>query len=149
MVSDLLVQNFLRNVNWFYNSIYPPQFLEQYSKWWQDKANNQPLPLGFTCLLLRVCSQSAQFLDLFTRKHLESQLGASAQNLTETYHNAAERLSRSFAPGKGDLVQVQQLFLTANWYKAENLFVESWHTLSDAIRLAQEIGTHECFNLRN
>jgi len=38
------------------------------------------------------------------------------------------------------MTQIQQLFLTAQWYKTEALFVESWHALSVAIHEAQEQG---------
>ena len=40
-------------------------------------------------------------------------------------------------------MHVQQLFLTASWYKSESKFVESWHALGAAIREAQEIGLNK------
>lgn len=65
------------------------------------------------------------------------------QSLSESYHYAAKQLSNTIAPGKGELAQVQQLFLTAVWLKSEALFVESWHALSSAIHEAQEQGLHK------
>lgn len=64
------------------------------------------------------------------------------QSLAENYHHAAKQLSNTIAPGKGGLAQIQQLFLTVSWLKAESLFVESWHALSAAIHEAQEQGLH-------
>lgn len=42
-------------------------------------------------------------------------------------------------------MQVQQLFLTAQWFKTEAFFVESWHALGAAIHEAQELGIY-CFS---
>lgn len=61
--------------------------------------------------------------------------------MTERFHAAAQKLSASIARGKGGIVHVQQLFLEAQWYKSEACMVESWHSLSVAIREAQEIST--------
>lgn len=73
-------------------------------------------------------------------QNLEFELGENAQSITERCHRTAERLGRSFTPGSGGLTQVQQLFLTAYWFKSEALFVQFWHTLGSAIREAQELG---------
>jgi hypothetical protein len=137
---DSLVQNFLLNVNYQYYAIYPPVFLNEYTQWWTDRAGGQRLAPEVTCLLLRMCSCSMQYLTRSMRQDIEFELGENAQSLAERYHRAAERLSRSFTPGSGGLAQVQQLFLTASWFKTEALFVESWHALSSAIREAQELG---------
>ncbi|KAE8134502.1 hypothetical protein BDV38DRAFT_273520 [Aspergillus pseudotamarii] len=77
------------------------------------------------------------------RQKLESELGEHIQSLSECYHHAARRLSSTISPGRGGLTQVQQLFLTACWFKTEALFVESWHALSSAIHEAQELGLHK------
>lgn len=94
----------------------------------------------FTCLLLRVCACSALYLDKRLQEKLESELGESVQTLSERYHHAAQRLSSTISPGKGGLSQIQQLFLTAFWYKTEGLFIESWHWLGSSIHQAQELG---------
>jgi hypothetical protein len=75
------------------------------------------------------------------RQKLDLELGETTQNLTERCHLAARRLSNTCSPGKGGLTQIQQLFLTALWFKSEALFIESWHTLAAAIHEAQELGT--------
>ncbi|PIG83511.1 hypothetical protein AARAC_002490 [Aspergillus arachidicola] len=140
--TDILVQHFLNETNYQYYSIYPPTFSHDYSTWWLGKVKGQPLTAEFTCLLLRVCACSALVLFPGERQKLESELGENIQSLSERYHHAARRLSSTIPPGKGGLTQVQQLFLTASWFKTEALFVESWHALSSAIHEAQELGFH-------
>ncbi|KAL2865446.1 uncharacterized protein BJX67DRAFT_358917 [Aspergillus lucknowensis] len=120
----------------------PPAFMHDYSTWWSGKAKRLPLSPEFTCLLLRVLACSAPYLDDDTRQKLEYELGKSIDHLSVLYHSRAKQLSSAIAPGKGGLWQVQQLFLTAQWYKTEARFVESWHALSTAIHEAQEQGMH-------
>jgi hypothetical protein len=68
------------------------------------------------------------------------ELGVTTQSLTERWHRAARLLSNTISPGRGGLTQIQQLFLTALWFKTEALFIESWHILGAAIHEAQELG---------
>ncbi|PTU22657.1 hypothetical protein P175DRAFT_0507472 [Aspergillus ochraceoroseus IBT 24754] len=140
---DILIQHFLNNTNYHYCALYPPAFLSDYSTWWSRKSNGQPITSEFTCLLLRVCACSAPYLDDELREKLESELGESIEHQSRLYHNAAKQISSTIAPGKGGLIQVQQLFLTAQWLKTESLFVESWHALGVAIHEAQEQGMHK------
>lgn len=142
-IQDILVQRFLEDTNYNYYSIYPPTFSHEYAAWWSDRASGRPLTPEFTCLLVRVCACSAQYLDAEIRQKLESELGESVKSLSESYHHAAKQLSNTIAPGKGGLTQVQQLFLMAAWFKSESLFIESWHALSSSIHEAQELGMHK------
>ena len=107
-------------------------------KWWATR--HQTPDAYFTCLLLRVCACSTQHISDALRLKLETELGETTQVLTERYQTAAQMLSDRIQPGAGGLQQVQELYLAATWYKSESLFVESWHALSQAIRVAQEIG---------
>ncbi|RLL92993.1 hypothetical protein CFD26_100764 [Aspergillus turcosus] len=141
--TDILVQHYIRETNSQYYCLYPPVFLRDYSTWWSGKASGQPLTSEFTCLLIRTCACSALFLDDEAKQKLETELGENVESLSERYHLAAKQLSSTIPPGKGGLTQVQQLFLTAAWYKAEAMFVESWHALSSAIHEAQELGLHK------
>lgn len=129
--------------NFSYYALYPPIFSQDYASWWSDRANGTPLTPEFTCLLIRVCACSAQYLDTETQTKFESDLGESVQTLSESYHYAAKQLSNTIPPGKGGLAQIQQLFLTSAWFKSESLFVESWHALSCCIHEAQELGMHK------
>lgn len=136
----MLVQNFLENANYQYYPIFPEQLRGQSSKWWESRAGGQRLSPELTCLLIRVCAVSAQYLEDSLRQRLELELGEKAQSMTERFHAAAQRLSSSIPRGSGGVVQVQQLFLEASWWKSEANMIESWHALSVTIREAQEIG---------
>jgi hypothetical protein len=133
------VHNYLYSHNYRYYPIYPQTFLEQYSGWWADRLSGKQLSPAFTCLLLRVCACSAQSLGPDLQKQIEFELTESAEKLTWRFHRAAEKLSSTFAPGEGGLEQVQQLFLTATWYKGEGLVVDSWHALGGSVKEAQEL----------
>jgi hypothetical protein len=115
--------------------------MQDYADWWSVKAGGLPLSPVFTCLVLRVCACAVPYLDDSLRQRLESELGTGVEQLSMHYHNAAKQLSNTVGPGKGGLMQVQQLFLTAQWFKTEAMFVESWHALGTAIHEAQELGT--------
>ncbi|KAL4989284.1 fungal-specific transcription factor domain-containing protein [Aspergillus falconensis] len=140
--TDILVHHFLNHTNYHYYALYPPSFMQDYGDWWSAKASGLPLTPIFTCLVLRVCACAVPYLNDSLRQRLESELGTSVERLSSHYHNAARQLSNTIGPGKGGLKQVQQLFLTAQWFKTEAMFVESWHALGTAIHEAQELGMH-------
>ncbi|POS69434.1 hypothetical protein DHEL01_v212172 [Diaporthe helianthi] len=140
---DILVQNYLETANLQYYPVFPEQLRGQSAKWWETRAAGQKLSPELTCLLLRVCAISTQYLESCLLQRLESELGEKAQTMTDRFHKAAQKLSASIPQGKGGVVNVQQLFLAAKWYKGEACMVESWHALSVAIRAAQEINMHK------
>lgn len=140
-ILDILVHHYLNHTNYQYYALYPPAFMQDYADWWSVKAGGLPLNPVFTCLVLRVCACAVPYLDDSLRQRLESELGTGVEQLSMHYHNAAKQLSNTIGPGKGGLMQVQQLFLTAQWFKTEAMFVESWHALGTAIHEAQELGT--------
>ncbi|KAL2820761.1 fungal-specific transcription factor domain-containing protein [Aspergillus granulosus] len=140
--TDIVIQHFLDNTNYQYYALYPPAFIHEYSTWCSSKTKGLPLTVEFTCLLLRVCACSVPYLDEGIRQKLELELGDSTDHLSVLYHNTAKQLSNTIGPGKGGITQIQQLFLTAQWFKTEALFVESWHALGVAIHEAQEQGMH-------
>src|SRR5690606_5792383 len=74
---------------------------------------------------------------------LERELGNDAVSLATTLHTTAEKLSKTIPSGKGGLAHVQQLFLTAFWYKSAEKWTEAWHALGTAIHAAYEIGLHQ------
>ncbi|PSS03380.1 hypothetical protein BD289DRAFT_478550 [Coniella lustricola] len=141
--TDVLVQNYLGNANYQYYPLFPEQFRGQIAEWWDARAAGRRLTPELTCLLLRVCAVSAQFLEESLQQRLEIEIGEKAQSMTERFHAAAIKLSASIPRGSGGVIQVQQLFLEASWWKAESSMKNSWHSLSMAIREAQEIGMHK------
>lgn len=142
-ILDILIQKFLEIGNFNYCSLYPPIFSADYAAWWADRTSSKAITPEFTCLVIRVCACSAQYMDAESSRKLESELGDSIQSLSDNFHNAARQLSNTIGPGKGGFAQVQQLFLTAVWFKSEALFVESWHALGSCIHEAQEQGMHK------
>jgi hypothetical protein len=113
-----------------------------YVNWWSHRRETQgESAMRLTCLILRICANSAQFLSPQTSLQLETDLGDSAQDLSRSYHDAAQTISAFLSPASGDLVYAQQLFLAATWHKGEADFVQSWHELGAVVRAVQEIGT--------
>ncbi|KAF2260095.1 hypothetical protein CC78DRAFT_585199 [Lojkania enalia] len=142
-LTDSIVNHFLTVVNFRYNSIYAPTFTEQYVQWWSDRANNKPLSPEFTCLLLRICAYSVQYLTIPLRKSLEFELACNSQQLTERFSTAAEQLSTNFTASNTSVERVQEQFLKGAWLKSESKMVESWHALGCTIREAQELGINK------
>lgn len=138
-MADILVQNFLNNVNFHYYVIYPESFLEQYQLWWTCRSEDKPLSVQWTCLLLMVCACASQYTDVDLQRKLEIDLGDNIQRLTEQYHEAARALGSTLPIGFSHLTNVQQLIHSCYWFKSEARFVECWHVLNLAIREAQEL----------
>jgi hypothetical protein len=141
-ITDALVQQFLGSINFNYNAIYPPTFLDEYTRWWSDRVAKRPLSPEYTCLLLRACSVAVQCLTAELRETIEFELSCEIGELPERFHQAAEALSSTFTPGEKGLTQVQQLFLTTSWFKSEGRFIDAWHAMAACVREAQELGLH-------
>jgi hypothetical protein len=143
--TDGLVKNFFNLVNYHYCILHQPHFMTQYTKWWSTRPELRGSPscsdISFTCLVLRICSNSTQFLTPSDIHRFESELGESISVLGANYNTAAQTLSDYLPSGSGGLSNAQQLFLAATWSKAEGDFVSSWHQLAAAVRHAQEIGS--------
>ncbi|PTB66107.1 N-terminal binuclear Zn cluster-containing/DNA binding domain-containing protein [Trichoderma citrinoviride] len=141
--TDVLIKNFFDNVNYHYGILHQPSFMIAYVNWWSHRRRAQSeSAIGLTCLILRICANSSQFLSQETSLQLEVDLGDSVQNLSRTYHDAAQTISAFLSPRCGDLVNAQQSFLAATWHKGEADFVRSWHELGATVRLVQEMSVH-------
>lgn len=136
---DLLIQNFLLKVNYHYYIMYQDDFLKEYQNWWRDRVACRPLGLQWTCLLAMICACSTQYTEPDLKLMLESDLGESVQELSESYHRAARELYSVIPVGHSHIYNVQQLLHSCYWYKSEARFIEAWHVLSAAIREAQEL----------
>ncbi|KAF1830678.1 hypothetical protein BDW02DRAFT_572790 [Decorospora gaudefroyi] len=139
-IIDAFVNHFLSTVNYRYTAIYGPTLAEQYVQWWADRGAGKRLPPEFTCLLMRICAYSVQFLTPSLRKMIEFELACSSQTLTERFTAAAEQLSQNFSASNTCLLRVQEQLLKCFWLKSESKIVESWHVLGSTIRQAQELG---------
>jgi hypothetical protein len=134
------VNHFLNVVNYRYSAIYGPTLAERYVQWWADRAVGKRLSPELTCLLLRICAYSVQYLTPALRKMIEFELACDSQVLTERFAAAAEELSQSFEAMHTTIERVQEKFLKGTWLKSESKIVESWHALGCTIREAQELG---------
>ncbi|KZM25240.1 DNA binding [Ascochyta rabiei] len=146
-ITDAFVNHFLGVVNYRYSTIYAPTFTDQYVQWWADRGAGKRLSPEFTCLLLRVCAYSVQYLTPSLRKMIEFELACNLQQLTDRFSNAAEHLSRSFEASNTCIERVQEQFLKGAWLKSESKIVESWHALGCTIREAQELGIDRDANI--
>jgi hypothetical protein len=138
VLADVLVLHALENIGYARIILYPNQVLDRYKTWWPMR--RQKKDLNFASIILRLCSLALQFLPTRLREHIEYELGDSVQSLTERYHDAAKRLSDYSASTAGEMGHVQQLFLTAVWFKGEGCYAKAWHCMGAAIREAQELG---------
>jgi hypothetical protein len=137
---DTFINHFLSVVNYRYSAIYAPTFTDQYVQWWSNRAVGKRLSPEFTCLLLRVCAYSVQYLTPAMRKMIEFELACDTQVLTDRFASAAEQLSQSFEASNTTIERVQEQFLKGVWLKSESRIVDSWHALGCTIREAQELG---------
>ncbi|KAK5657078.1 hypothetical protein OQA88_3606 [Cercophora sp. LCS_1] len=139
--ADFLVDNWLNGANHHYCALYPQEFRTQYDGWWNTPANRTP---ELTSLILRVFACSALFIvDDRMKRLIESEMKVDAIAFAQRMHKAAQKLGSSITHGKGGLLHVQQLFLTAFWLKSAEKWTESWYALGEAIRAAYEIGLHQ------
>ncbi|KAF9779690.1 hypothetical protein IL306_001621 [Fusarium sp. DS 682] len=141
--TDILVQNFLNNVNYHYYIVYPPSFLDQYQLWWTARAEDRSLSVQWTCLLLTICACASQYTDAELQRNLEIGLSDAIKRISERFHEAARELGSAVPVGHSHIINVQQLLHSCYWFKAEARFVECWHVLNSAIREAQELSTHQ------
>jgi hypothetical protein len=132
---DAFVNHFLGSVNYRYTAIYGPTLTDQYVHWWADRAAGRRLSPEFTCLLLRICAYSVQYLTPVLRSMIEFELACDSQVLTDRFATAAEQLSQSFEASATTIERVQEKFLKCAWLKSESKVVESWHALGCTIRL--------------
>lgn len=136
------MDNWLNGANYHYYALYPPEFRTQYDGWWAAQARNASPEL--TSLILRVCACSALYIiDDNVKGRLESELKEDTLTFATRMHEAAETLGKSIPHGDGGLTHVQQLFLTAFWYKSAEKWTEAWHALSAAIGAAYENGERQ------
>ncbi|KAH8701496.1 hypothetical protein GQ44DRAFT_778617 [Phaeosphaeriaceae sp. PMI808] len=139
-ITDDFVNHFLNVVNHCYGAIYGPALTDRYVQWWTDRANGNRLSPEFTCLLLRICAYSVQYLAPALRKMIEFELACDSQILNDRFASTAEQLIRSSEASNTTIERVQEQFLKGAWPKSESKIVESWHALGCAIRQAQELG---------
>jgi hypothetical protein len=133
---DFLVQHFLAQVNWLYEEIYPPTFLEKYNSWWSQPNYYGEEDVEFGVLILRICVNNLEFLPhpkWPTRGVLDI-----PPDLLKSRCNAAACKLDSYQPRKPSLLRIQQLILCiATLVNAGNA-KDSHAMLGEMVKEAQE-----------
>lgn len=138
--TDELVNHYLHNMNIIYCVIHPDTFLDDYTKWYEHRAQGRPLSPAFTCLLLQICVSAAQEPPESLQRRILYDLAEDNQSVAKRLHDAAEALSSSIPPGDGDIHQILRLLIAAATSKSEGRIVEAWHYVGAAVREEQECG---------
>ena len=114
--------------------------MADYQAWWEVRPQRNGLGLQWTCLLLMVCACTIQQVKEQRREEIEASLGATADKLSDRFHNAARELGSVIPLGRYHLNNVLWRLHSCYWFKAEAKFLEAWHVLGEAIREGQELG---------
>lgn len=138
---DLLVQAFLKTDGYVHAIFGTSRLLEDYAKWWEARRDGKTPHLAFTALLLRFCAGAAQSPSPSLVWELQAALGTSADHLSKHFHRAADDLANVVRPAEADVYHIMQYIMGASLLKNECRMVDAWHTLTSAVRSAQEIGT--------
>jgi len=117
---DAIVNHFLNVVNYRYTAIYGPSLTTQYVDWWAHRTAGRRLSPEFTCLLLRICAYTVQYLTPNLSKMIEFELASNSQVLTDRFAAAADQLSQSFEASSISVERVQEQFLRCAWLVASS-----------------------------
>jgi hypothetical protein len=139
-VIDLLINFYLQEINWLYEIIHPPSFLERYDTWWSKTEYINYDDIQFGILILRICCNSILFLP-HAKYPTNNLIDIPLDLLAQRCHDAADRLDH-FHPWKSSYLRVQQLFQKAIYEKGRARVKESWFLLNDAISIAQDLALH-------
>jgi hypothetical protein len=143
-LTDTLVDNFMANFNYRHFAVYPPQFKEEYQKWWKDVDEKKPLCVDFSGLVLRVCASSSQYLGPELHRQLRGELSVPPLVLSQCLNDAADNLSKCRPDGYGNLTRMQELFHAACWLKSDGQISKVWRVLCNLVHEAKAIGM--CFH---
>lgn len=151
---DQLLVTFFEEVNWHYSPVDKDFFMEQLQNW--NKVSLSVLNRGpqdlpgdiryFPALLFQVLALALQFQPPEYDPTLDSLKYVSEMSLDDlaTYYSESGIATLSLL-GKRDLnlVTIQAGFLRTCFLKHSGFITESWHSLGQTIRDAQEIGWHK------
>ncbi|KLJ05878.1 hypothetical protein EMPG_10703 [Blastomyces silverae] len=139
-VVDFLIQYFLQEINWIYETIYPPTFMERYASWWLQQAYQESEDIQFGILVLRLCLCSIQLLPHPNYPH-ERAIQCSLNEVEIRCQNAASVLD-SFRPRHSSLTTIQHMFHYTSYLTNESKFRESWIVLADIIKEVHILELH-------
>lgn len=135
-VVDFLIQKFLAEVNWLFEEVYTPTFLERYDSWWGQDNYQADDDIQFGVLILRLCVNSLQFLP--ADGHASKVLDIPLDVLERLCNSSACKLD-GYHPRKPSLLRVQQLLFYIATLTNDGNTKESYHTLAEAAKEARDI----------
>jgi hypothetical protein len=152
---EKLVETYFQEVNWHYSILDKPVFLELLNDWnslsfASLSKGPQELPRDlrfFPALLFQVLALAIQFLPPVSYdpsfESLKYVQEMSFDDLATDYSESGSSLLALLGKRDATLVTVHAGFLRTSFLKNSGLVTESWHSLGQTIRDAQEIGLHK------
>ena len=151
---EKLVDTYFREVNHQYSPLDEGIFRDLLTRWHGlsfSTLNKGPLQLPgdlqfFPALLFQVLALALQFQPLNYDQGLDSlkyAAGMSFDDLASDYSESGVSILNLLGKRHTTLVTVQSGFLRTAYLKNCGMVPESWHSLSQTIRDAQEIGLHK------
>jgi hypothetical protein len=142
-IIDFLVQDFVTEVNWIDQVLYPPWFLGQYQRWWALNRVSTVAEIEFAILILRICCYASQFLPSpnYTLDSIKGVTLAEIRKSCEDVIYILGPICTRMNP-RGSLIRVQHIGyggLAAGSACRMNIF---WESVSCASRVAQQLGLH-------
>jgi hypothetical protein len=153
---EKLVAAYFREVNYQYYPLDEDMFRENLNRWYDlsiSTLNEGPLGLSadlrfFPALLFQMLALALQYQppDHDPALHcLKYAACMSLDDLAGDYSDSGISISTLLGKRHTSLVAVQAGFLRTTYLKNCGMIPESWHSLSQTIRDAQEIGLHKKF----
>ncbi|KAG0648747.1 Multidrug resistance regulator 1 [Hyphodiscus hymeniophilus] len=151
---EKLLETFFKEVNNQYYSLDEDIFRDHLKNWNSlpfSTLNKGPLELSgdlqfFPALLFQCLALSLQFQPFEYDPSLDSlkyAAGMSFDDLANDYSESSVSLMTLLGKRHTTLITVQTGFLRTSFLKNTGMVPESWHSLSQTIRDAQEIGLHK------
>jgi len=151
---EKLLPTFFREVNYQYYSLDEGLFRDHLANWHGlsfSTLNKGPLELSgdmqfFPALLFQCLALALQFQPLEydpTLDSLKYAAGMTFDDLANDYSESSVSILSLLGKRHTTLITVQAGFLRTAYLKNVGMVTESWHSLSQTIRDAQEIGLHK------
>lgn len=151
---EQLLKTFFQDFNWYYSAIDQELFMNQLQNW--NKVSFSVLNRGpqdlegeiryFPALLFQVLALALQFQPPQYESNLDSLKYVSEMSLDDLandYSDSGVVILSLLGKRDLNLVTIQAGFLRTSFLKNCGFITESWHSLGQTIRDAQELGWHK------
>lgn len=148
-ISKALIDTYFDEVSWYSAQLDRYYFEADYALWQRtyNPAYMRDLSRDlqfFPALLFQVLAVAVQFLppDKLTTSLLRIEDPANRERLSHRYSTAGTEIMALLKRHNPTLASIQHDQIRALWLKCCSRGTESWHSLSDAVRQAQDLGLH-------